>query len=47
MERELYLYLAVVGFGLTQSVMANGAFMIISGIALGATGVVLFRIPKE
>ena len=44
---ENYLYLAVVGFGLTQSVMANGAFMIISGIALGATGVALLRLARE
>jgi len=47
LNMENYLYLAVVGFGLTQSVMANGAFMIISGIALGATGVVLLKVPKE
>ena len=47
LNMENYLYLAVVGFGLIQSVMANGAFMIISGIALGATGVVLLRVPKE
>jgi len=47
MNMENYLYLAVIGFGLTQSVMASGAFMIITGIALGATGVVLMKMSKE
>jgi len=47
LNMENYLYLAVVGFGLTQSVMASGAFMIITGIALGTTGVVLFKVAKE
>src|SRR4030066_2110265 len=32
---ENYLYLAVVAFGLTQSVMASGVFMVVTGIALG------------
>ncbi len=40
---ENYLYLAVVAFGLTQSVAASGVFMVITGIALGGTGVVLYR----
>ena len=40
---ENYLYLAVVGLGLTQVVLASGVFMIITGIALGATGLVLYR----
>ena len=41
---ENYLYLAVVAFGLTQAVMASGAFLVITGIALGGTGVVLYRL---
>ncbi|MFC1915719.1 hypothetical protein ACFLW4_03395 [Chloroflexota bacterium] len=41
---ENYLYLAAVAFGLTQVVMASGAFMILTGIALGGTGLVLYRI---
>jgi len=41
---ENYLYLAVVAFGLTQSVTANGAFMVIMGVALGGTGLVLYRL---
>lgn len=44
MNMENYLYLAVIGFGLIQAVMASGAFMIITGAALGATGVVLYRL---
>ena len=40
---ENYLYLAVVAFGLTQSVMASGAFMVITGVALGGTGLMLYQ----
>jgi len=47
LNMENYLYLAVVGFGLIQSVMASGAFMIITGLALGATGLVLLRLTRE
>ena len=41
-----YLYLAAVGFGLIQAVMASGVFMVITGIALGGTGVVLYRLDQ-
>jgi len=44
MNLENYLYLAVVAFGLTQAVMGSGAFMIITGIALGSTGIILYRL---
>jgi len=44
MNLENYLYLAVVAFGLTQAVMASGVFMVITGIALGSTGIVLYRL---
>ena len=44
MNMENYLYLAVIGFGLIQAVMASGAFMIITGVALGGTGVVLYQL---
>jgi hypothetical protein len=40
---ENYLYLAVLGFGVTQIAMGAGAFMIIMGLALVATGTVLVR----
>jgi hypothetical protein len=43
---ENYLYLAVIGFGLAQSVIANGVFMIVTGIALGGTGAALFRLAR-
>ena len=44
MNMENYLYLAVIGFGLIQAVMASGVFMIITGVALGGTGLVLYRL---
>ncbi len=47
MNLENYLYLAVVAFGLTQSVMASGVFMIISGLALVGTGVVLYKVIQK
>lgn len=40
---ENYLYLAVLSFGVTQMALGAGAFMIIVGIALGATGIILVR----
>jgi hypothetical protein len=47
MNLENYLYLAVVAFGLTQSVTASGAFMIVTGLAIGATGIALYRLNKK
>lgn len=47
MNLENYLYLAVTAFGLIQVVMAAGAFMIVTGLALALTGLVLFRIPTK
>ena len=44
---ENYLYLAVVAFGLTQSVMASGAFMVVVGLALSGTGLVLYRLSGQ
>jgi len=46
MNLENYLYLAVMGFGLTQSVIASGAFMIITGLALGSTGAALLGLTR-
>jgi len=40
---ENYLYLAVLGFGVTQIAMGAGAFMIVTGVALGVAGVVLLQ----
>ena len=44
---ENYLYLAVLGFGLVQVVMASGAFMIVTGLALGGTGAVLYQLSRK
>ncbi|MBA7584486.1 hypothetical protein ES708_26441 [subsurface metagenome] len=44
---ENYLYLAVASFGIFTVVKASGAFMIIMGLALGTTGIVLFRPTRE
>jgi hypothetical protein len=44
---ENYLYLSVLGFGVTTALMGVGAFMILVGIAFGATGVVLFELVKR
>jgi len=46
MNLENYLYLAVAAFGLVQVALASGAFMIVTGLALGATGWVLLRIHR-
>lgn len=44
---ENYLYLAVATFGLITVVQGSGAFMIITGLALGLTGFVLYRITGK
>ena len=44
---ENYLYLAVVAFGLTQAVMGTGAFMLVTGLALGGTGFALYKVSKQ
>lgn len=47
MNLENYLYMAVTAFGLIQVTMANGVFMVITGIALGGTGLALYRIGRS
>ena len=44
---ENYLYLAVVAFGLTQSVIGSGVFMLVTGLALGGTGVAIYRLSGQ
>ena len=44
---ENYLYLAVLGFGVTQVVIGSGIFMVITGIALGGTGVALNKLSRR
>jgi len=43
---ENYLYLAVMGFGLAQSVIASGVFMVLTGLALGGTSAALLRLAR-
>ena len=43
MNMENYLYMAVLGFGVTDIAIAAGAFMIVMGIALGVTSVAINR----
>ena len=40
---EQYLYLAFMGFGITQIVIVSGIFMIIMGIAVTGTGITLYK----
>ena len=44
---ENYLYLSVLGFGVTTALTGAGAFMLLVGIAFGATGVVLLGLVKR
>ncbi len=44
---ENYLYLAVLGFGVTTVIIGAGVFMIITGLAMGATGVVLLQLTRR
>jgi hypothetical protein len=47
MNLENYLYMAVTAFGLIQVTMANGAFMVIVGLAIGGGGFALYRISHS
>ena len=40
---ENYLYLAFVGFGITQIVIVSGIFMVLMGVAVGGTGITLYK----
>ncbi|MBM3141887.1 MAG: hypothetical protein FJ005_02400 [Chloroflexi bacterium] len=44
---ENYLYLSVLGFGVTTALMGAGVFMILAGIAFSATGMVLLRLARR
>jgi hypothetical protein len=46
MNLENYLYTAVTAFGLIQVAEASGGFMILTGVALAATGFALYRLGK-
>jgi hypothetical protein len=47
MNMENYLYMAVLGFGVSTSILGTGAFMIIVGIALVIIGLILLRTDKK
>jgi len=44
---ENYLYLGVLGFGVTEVVIGIGVFMIVVGLALGLCGVLLWRLGRK
>jgi hypothetical protein len=43
MNMENYLYLAVLGFGVSTAILGTGVFMILVGIAISIVGIVFFR----
>jgi hypothetical protein len=43
---ENYLYLSVLGFGVATMAVTTGCYMIVTGLALGVIGFVLFRVAK-
>ena len=47
LNMENYLYLAILGFGVTTVIIGVGVFMIIMGIGLGGTGVVLLGLARR
>ena len=47
MNLENYLYLGVLGFGVAQLAMGVGAFMVLTGLAFGIIGLVLFRLASQ
>jgi hypothetical protein len=47
MNLQTNIYTAVLAFGLAQSIMANGAFMLATGIAFIIVGIVLYRLVKR
>jgi hypothetical protein len=46
LNMENYLYLAVLGFGVTTATLGTGVFMLVTGVALGAIGVVWLRFRR-
>ena len=47
LNMENYLYLAVLGFGVTTMIIVTGVFMILMGFALGGTGVALLGLVRR
>jgi hypothetical protein len=46
MNLQTNIYTAVLAFGLAESIMADGAFMIAAGVAFIVVAVVLFKLAK-
>ena len=46
LNMENYLYLGVLGFGVTTMLIGIGVFMILTGLGFGVTGIILIRIVK-
>ena len=47
MNLQTNIYTAVLAFGLAQSIMANGAFMLATGVAFVIVALVLFKMAKK
>jgi hypothetical protein len=47
MNLQTNIYTAVLAFGLAQSIMANGAFMLATGVAIIIVALVLFKLAKK
>jgi hypothetical protein len=47
MNLQTNIYTAVLAFGLAQSIMANGAFMLATGLAIIIVALVLFKLAKK
>jgi len=47
MNLENYLYMAVTAFGLIDVTLAAGVFMVVTGLAVGGAGLVLYRISRR
>jgi hypothetical protein len=47
MNLQNYMYTAVLAFGLAQSIIANGVFMMATGLALVVAGFAIFKLSKK
>ena len=47
MNLQTNIYTAVLAFGLAQSIMANGAFMLVTGLAFVVVALVLYKMAKK
>ena len=47
LNMENYLYLAVMGFGLTDAVLGSGVFMVVVGIGLSTGGIAVFALARR